>query len=1276
MYGYVHEKFLTVLQGIPIFVRDSPGTYTVMAKIQRSVPRSVLRKERVCLGLKGIEKAEEQGMKTGQWMQWRRVALLAMLAALCAIGAKAQVDTGTILGTVSDKTGAIIPNATVTIVNQATAAPLTKSTGEDGRFEFTPLPIGSYTLTVEAKGFKKATVQQVHLNIQQQALVNISLEPGEVTENIEVTEAPELMQTESSSVGQVIDEKSIVSLPLNGRDYTMLVLVTPGVTLPQQGARASNQFVANGARVAQNDYLLDGIDNNSNSVDYLDGKADVIKPPVDAIAEFKVMTSDFPAEFGRAGGAIVNATLKSGSNQLHGSVWEFLRNDVFDAYNDYFVPDATASKKPELRQNQFGATAGWRLFKDHVFWFADYEGTRIVSGVQAQSQASANLGAGLAPTVPTNSEISSGYTDFSDLINSTGTFTRTDLLGRTYQNGQIFDPATTRAVTSGAVDPVTGLTATASGYVRDPFANNQIPANRLDPNAIKLLQLYPAPTESSVLYNYNIIKVDTNNTDTADLRIDERFRDADQAFFHYDYISSLRVLPPPFEGVADGGGYSNGTEIYNVRGFALGYTHTFSPTLINEARVGYTRGHDTREPAGASTMGIPAQFGIQGVPQVPLNGGLPYLGIGTLSGIGGAGWLPGNRFSDTEQMTENLTKIYGKHTFKGGAEFQYIYFPWIAPPASKGTFYFDGNYTSMPLQQTANGPANGADGTTGRAQFLITPMSSTVANGVNMSGGMDQIDASNFGEVRANRNYFGAYFQDDWAITKKLTLNLGLRWEHFGLTGEAGGAQANFIQPSVNSNAGAKYYMTAGHKTSPGLSSSFTDALARDGIDIVYTNQYGTGMGQIQKLNFSPRVGFAYSVTPRLVARGGFGIFYGAFENRGGYPSLGYNYPFQYSFGLSDTSNGGIANVTPVTYTNGTTGTLENGLTGIPLDPLNVSYSGLALRGIQLHYQTPYTQGYNITLQYQLTQHDSVEAGYVGSQARHLEASEGQNNVTELLPSGTPLTGATNYIPFPDFGEGMPYFGTIGNSSYNSLQTKWVHQAGHGLDLLLGYTLGRATTDAGDSLSGGGVSGYRAPGIVGVKYDTGLAGFNITNAFVASGTYALPVGRGKDYFNNMNRVADLVLGGWSVNTILTLDSGQPQTIGSQVSTGSGFSAYADVVPGKSKYLHSIHQYYNPAAFTDPPAVATIGQTSLAPLGGPNTQVNGPGYQDFDFSVFKSFTITEKQHAEFRAEAFNLTNTPSFNLPSNTDYKDNVNFGQISSTRSTARELQFAFKYYW
>jgi hypothetical protein len=333
----------------------------------------------------------------------------------------------------------------------------------------------------------------------------------------------------------------------------------------------------------------------------------------------------------------------------------------------------------------------------------------------------------------------------------------------------------------------------------------------------------------------------------------------------------------------------------------------------------------------------------------------------------------------------------------------------------------------------------------------------------------------------------------------------------------------------------------------------------------------------------------------------------------------------------------------------------------------------LTFRGIQLNYQTPYSMGYNATVQYQLTQRDSLAAGYVGSGDRHLEASEGENNVTRLLPPGTPTTA---YIPFPDFGAGSPYFATAGNSNYKSLQTNWTHRSSNGLNLLVGYTLAQARSDAGDSLSNGGVGGYRAPGIVPIKYDTGLASFNIKHQFVGSGTYELPFGRGKQFLGDMNRVEEAALGGWSMNGVLTLDTGQPQTIYSQVSTGSGISAYANVVSGAKKYRGGIGGFYNPAAFASPPVVQAIGQSDLSPLGGPATQVNGPGYKAFDFSVFKGFRVTEGSRAEFRAEAFNLTNTPSFNLPSDTNYLDTTNFGRITSTRSNSRELQLAFKYYW
>lgn len=1175
--------------------------------------------------------------------------LAILLWLLTAAMVNAQVDTGTILGSVKDSTGAIIPGAKVTLTNQDNGSTLTSQTRPDGTYLFTPLKIGIYQVVVEHEGFKTARNSGLELSIQQQAVINFTLEPGQVSETVEVTTQVPLLQAESGSVGQVVSAKQIEGIPLNGRDWTQLATLIPGVTQSQPGARADNQFAANGTRPAQNDYLLDGIDNNSNNVDFLSGKADVVKPPVDAIQEFKIQTNNFSSEFGRAGGAIVNATLKSGTNDLHGSLWEFLRNDKFDAYN--YFSDAKTQKKQELRQNQFGAAVGGRIFKNKTFWFGDYEGTQIRNGV---------FWNGIY--VPTALEKSSGYTDFSDLINSTGTFNRTDLLGRSFANGQVFDPATTRLVTAGQADPVTGKTATSTGYVREAFVNNQIPANRLNANGIKLLNLFPNANLSGVQNNFETTKVNSTSTNTFDIRIDQHFSDRDQVFGRYSWISSTRHRLPPFTGVADGGGYNEGTETLHVNGSALSYTHMFAPTLINEARFGLSREHTTRLPQGANVLGIPAQYGIQGVPQLPLNGGLPALNVGGLHQIGGNGWLPGDRYSDTTQITENLTKIYKSHVFKGGGEFQYLSFPWIAPPASKGYFSFGGGYTSIPTQ---------GDWTTGRAQFLLSPGNATVPGGINNSGGADNVQASNYGKLNSDRNYWGAYFQDDWKATTRLTLNLGLRWEHFGLVGDTKGAQANFV-PGIPGST-AQFIIPAGHRTNSALSASFVQALAADGIALNYTDKYGTGLGTSQKSNFAPRFGFAYSATPKLVARGGYGIFYGAFENRGGYPSLGYNYPFEYSLSFSDSSNGGIGSVSPIIFPNGSTGTIENGLLGVPLDPTVVQGNGLVLRGVQLHYQTPYTQGFNLIVQYQLTSNDSFDVGYVGSLARHLEAFVGANNTNKLLPPGT---ATTPYIAFPHFAQGASYDQTAGNSSYNSLQTKFVHRFNHGLDILAGYTFAKTISDAGDLLSGGGVSGYRAPGFVPIKNDRGLASFNIKNSFVASGSYAVPIGAGKFLLSNLHGVGEAVLGGWSANGVMTFNSGPPQSIGCQIETGSGTGCFADVVHGSSPYRHGVNGYYNPAAFKDPPLVTTIGQSDLSPLGGPNTQVSGPGYQDFDFSIFKQFRIKETSYFQFRAEAFNLTNTASFNLPSNTNYKDTAYFGQITSTRSAPRQLQFALKYAW
>lgn len=1153
---------------------------------------------------------------------------------LFVLALNAQVDTGTILGTVRDNSGAIVVNATVAVKNEGTDFSQSVVTNSTGTFIVTPLKIGKYSVEVESAGFKKEKRIGLELNIQQQLVVDFNLQVGNVTTEVDVTAASPILQTENGSVGQVINSQVVNDLPLNGRNYTFLARLVPGATVGQpegRGLNANGWFAANGTRPAQNNYLLDGIDNNTNDVDFLAGAAYVVKPPIDAIGEFKLQTSSFSAEFGRAGGAVLNATLKSGTNQFHGSAWEFLRNDKLDA-NDFFL-NADGQQRGSFKQNQFGATTGGPIIKNKTFFFADYEGTRI-------RQSNPETGY----TVPTLAERSSGYTNFSDLI-SLQSGSLTDATGKSYPLGTIFDPVTTTSIGNGQ-------------YVRSPFPGNIIPANRLDPNAVALLNLFPAPTAPGLLNNFSTNRNATTDVNSYDVRIDQNFSDKDQLFGRYSWSHSPSYLPPPFTGYADGGSFGQGQQSVNTMGAALSYTHSFTPTLVNEARVGFNREHTTRDQAYAnSTTNIPAQFGIQGIPQLPGNGGLPNFSLGDLSQLGSAEWLIGDRYSNTLQFTENLTKVYKSHTFKAGFEAQAISAPWLSPPYSRGAFDFNGQYTSIP---------NVTDNSTGVAQFLLAP------TGPGTIGGADNVSVSNFGDVSMTRSYYGAFFQDDWKVTSRLTLNLGVRWDWFSPTGEKYSAQANFIPSNPGS---AQYLIPASRNGNPPLSPSFTQLLAQDGINLVYSNAYGSGLSKVQKDNFAPRFGFAYQVTPKFVVRGGYGIYYGAFENRGGYPSLGYNYPFQYSFSFP-TPNA----ESPVVFPNGSIATLENGLSSVSLSPSAVDAAGLNLRGIQFHYQTPYVQNYNLTLQYQLDSADSFEAGYVASLSRHLESFVSTNNQSVLLPLGY---NPQNYVPFPDFARGSSFADTIGVANYHSLQTKYQRRLANGLTVLFAYTFAKTLTDAGDLLSGGGVAGYRAPDLPGwgIKKDMGLAPFDIRHAISASGTYDLPFGYHQKFLSNSNRVAEFLLGNWSTNWILTLDTGQPQTINCATSTGAGTGCYAlySEVVGPYSGLHNVNQYYNPAAFATPPVVTQVGQTNYAPLGGGNTQVSGPPFHRLDFSLFKTFPLNETMRFEFRAESFNLTNTPAFSQPANLNYLDTTNFGRITSTRDAPndpREIQFALKFYF
>jgi outer membrane receptor protein involved in Fe transport len=890
--------------------------------------------------------------------------------------------------------------------------------------------------------------------------------------------------------------------------------------------------------------------------------------------------------------------------------------------------------------------------RNTTFFFFAYEGLEI------------RQGAAFVTTVPTAAESSSGFTNFADAIAGQPGSTPADLLGRTFSTGQIFDPATTRPVTSGQVDPVTGLMATGTGYVRDPLAGNLLPANRLDSNAIKLLNLYPAPNLPGLLNNFAGNPVGYTNGPAFDPRLDQIFSDHDQAFVSFSYNGLNSFAPPPFPGIAIGGNTFNCLRVFQGDMGALGETHSFSPNIINSFEVGFTYLRNSYIPTDANTLGIPAQFGIQGIPQTPQDGGLPYLNIAGLNFLGVSGVLPTYKNSNVWDIRENLTKIQGRHVLKMGFETQYNFFPFLIGPSVRGNFTYAGSYTSIPGNNVAVvGP--------GTAQFLLTPEAATVANGIDDVGGANKVGGSDAVQTVEIRHYSAGYFQDDWKTTRKLSLNLGIRWDYFSPTTNRFDAETNFVP-----GAASEWLFHTSRQNNPAVSAGFTQTMQTDGIKVVYA---GNVDGSTPKDDFAPRVGLAYQITPSLVVRAGYGIFYNDFEASSGgdhLPSDNYPFLFNYSFSAPDPDH-------PITPNN-SIGLLENGLLNFPLNAAASTGVGLSPIGRQLVHPTPYTQGVNLTFQYQLGAHQTVQLGYVGTFSRHLALTAGANWASVMLP---PLANYVPYLPYPDLSPDFNYITNNGDSSYHSLQFTYERRFSTGLSVLANYTYSKCISDAQDQLNGTLIS-YRAPFVpgFGIQGDYALCEYDVRNLVHLSGIYPLPFGKGQRFLGQARGLTNAVVGGWTTNWILTLEDGFPISIPCTITTTAQFGCAADLVPGQNPIggPHNVNQWLNPAAFTNPPIATSIGQSSLAPLGGSLTPVAGPGFHRLDFSLFKQFRTSERTNLEFRADVFNLTNTPNFsdtnpNIGSmNTNFNSPA-FGQITATRDNPndpREIQLALKFYW
>jgi hypothetical protein len=1210
------------------------------------------------------------------------ILLIALFIPQCLL---AQIAAGGLTGTVKDSSGAALTGAHLSLSNNATGVAQKAISTSTGTYVFTGVAPGTYTLEGEAKGFERYVDQNIEIHVQQAPTIDVILKVGAETQQVTVTAAAPLLQTEDASIGQTIQGVEINDLPLVNRNWASLAQLSAGVTTANANFGSqpgSTYFNINGNIVGQNDFRLDGVDDN---FEVYGGAGANITPPPDAIQEFKLQAGDYSAEFGHSTSGVINAVIRSGTNHFHGDLWEYLRNGNADA-NDYFNKQ-NGVPRPAYHQNNFGGTVGGpivvpRLYngRNKTFFFFDY---------QANLQA---IPTQYTETVPTNLMQSSGFTNLEDLITYNGG-TKTDGLGRIFPYGAVLDTATTRYVEPGAIDPVSGLSNTtqAGVYVRDPFytggslagitnftANptllNQLPLSRIDPTAVKLMGVFPAANRPGLVNDYFQSPGETVHTYQYDTRIDESISSSDVLFGVFDWMNIDETIPSALPGIADGDAYGTGTTYNPVYMVAAGYTHIFTPSLTNEFHAGWSENVSKNLPVYAQTMGIPAQYGIGGIPQIVDNGGLPRIEASGLTALGGSEWGLGS--IRVLELMDNVVKLHGSHTFKMGIQFNRIGSSIIQSPTPRGQFSYGGQWSDIP---------NASTGLLGIADLLITPGPSTVPNGISNLGGLQNWQGSNVAATEDLRYYMGTYFQDDWKVTPNLTLNLGVRWDYTTPYAETDGRQANFIQSGGGDGAGpATYYMPNNGCNVP-RSASFNLLLASSNITLDCTSN--TSVGLTQKLNFAPRVGFAYRLRPTVAIRGGYGITYGALDNIGFYGNLGNNYPF--SFGQSEYS---ANSQTPFLNSTGKVNTLENTFTDVNLeDPTQVSGAGVMMNGREYNYQAPYDQTFNLSVQDQFTNHDAAQLGYVGVIGRHLDVLTAHNQPSEILPPGTNLAP---YAPFPDFNYyNSQWEGTNGTSNYNAAQLTFEHQTSYGLQLLANYTYSKCLTDqqSNNSIIGDNSnSGYRAywlPGF-GAKGDYSFCDNDATHVVHVSGTYQLPVGNGKTLLSNSNSVTNVFLGGWAFNYIYTFQSGSPLFVGCPVATTANYGCYADRVQGQGLYTggHTPNQWLNPNAFAEPPTATVVGQTNYSPLGGTPFVARGPVLDNIDASLFKSFSVEHVGRIEFRAEAFNLLNHPEFGNPGNTSafagygYEPGTNnangFSKITYSRNAARIMQFALKLYF
>ncbi len=1106
---------------------------------------------------------QKQTMDSAAERQWSsRRRRLSLRIALCvpllwASGrlATAQTSTGEISILVTDSAAAIVPGAKVSITGSNTRNLVRAlQTNGDGLAEAPLLPPGVYDVMVSDAGFKNVSRKGILVNVGQTTDIRIQLEPGGAQETVTVSAGTPLIEDKNSTLSEVISSHQTLALPLNGRSYLSVANLTAGA-VPTVGTKDSS-FNSYGNSGLQNAFLLDGA-RNVNYIRGLDNyQRDMVRPPLDAIEEFSVDTSNYSSQYGNSAGAVVNAITKSGTNQIHGSAYEFLQNYDMNAAN-YF---ALAGQKPLAVQNQFGGSLGGPIRKDHAWIFGAYE--RLDNHTDQVYQS----------VVPT-------------MANRSGNFGSTP----------IYNPFSTTQVN--------GQT------VRQQFPNNTIPAGYISSITSQILNNYPQPNVpgSTNLFVYNAPQIGTSNNGVVRGDIQLSAKDSMFARGSWDWQSLLgnAALPPP----------TNTPVLRTIHnsGVGYGYTRTFSSTFVNEARFGYTSinlSSDATQPLNDIIPGALTSYIDSSTPQFSISG-YPTFGAQASCCTNS----PLHKTSGVWDISDNISKLLGRHSLKFGGELLLIRTTTEAASNSRGSFSFTGVFSQNIQSRTGTGSP--------LADFLLG-----TANSVTLGSNLNATE----------REWYGAgYVQDDWTLTKSLTLNLGVRYEKMAPPIEVNNRMANLIITPSDPNFGQ--YILAGN------------------------SHYPRSLIKQSNLDFSPRVGFAYRLPGirDMVLRGSFGIFYAQDFGLGVGNSLAANPPFSNYGGLAITSD----------QVNPSTGFLVvSGATIAPPPPVSpgsfvwnpASTTTLQVWADQM--TTPYVQEWNLTVEKQLPWNMAWQVSYVGNAGVHLWAVKQANQPLTNGP-GSPNTRR----PLAKYASGsLVETSPWATSSYQGLSTKLEKHFTNGVSFLAAFTHGRAIdfqdgAAMGMCLGGTGCGGGDNPqNAYNLAPQRGPADNDSAERFSMAGQWALPFGRGTSHLQS--GWPSVVAGGWALAGVYQVETGLPFTPTLPTdNANAGNTSWPNRVCNGNISNHTLSRWFDTSCFVTPPQY-TFGNTGRNVLW-------GPGTNDLDLGAHREFHPVERTDFEFRLEAFNVLNHPQFAQPG--AVVGTPTYGVVTGTTGNARIVQLGLR---